>query len=421
MALRSASHRAAAALALAILLALPGAAGAQADQYKQHMEKGVKLYADHNWSAARVEFRAAYDARPGANPLVNIALCYKEMFRYPQAIAALQEALAKHGDVMVPADKKAAEDAIQEMQSLLGTLTLAVTPRDATILVDGDELPPGAVDKPLLLGPDAHRIVVRADGYKTEERNVNLASGRTEAVSIALVPDKGALPDTSVVPPSLPPKADPPSPPRGIYLLGLGSLLFPTTHANGWPETRTDYGAGYGVRVGFQVNQVAGFDATYEHSSIDTLTDADATAYYRIVANRLAVGLRLMSPGRIVRFVGGFGGGFVDDSIIFNFDMSSASKVIAACKSKAGGGMAPVSVGCPFTSGSGIDAFALVEAGLEIDIDRVLLDYSAQPELQTERGLNTNPVSVGKPSFSVFGNHPLVNAGPAIRFGYRFW
>ena len=65
---------------------VPREALAQTDPYKQHMENGVKLYNDRNYEAALSEFRAAYDAKPKASPLVNIALGHKALFNYPKAI-----------------------------------------------------------------------------------------------------------------------------------------------------------------------------------------------------------------------------------------------------------------------------------------------------------------------------------------------
>ena len=97
------------AIASVVAVAAPsgGTAWAQADSYKQHMDNGVKLYEDKNYAAAIAEFQAAYEARANPNPLLNIALCDKQMFHYPQAIAALVKALATHGDAMTADDKKA--------------------------------------------------------------------------------------------------------------------------------------------------------------------------------------------------------------------------------------------------------------------------------------------------------------------------
>ena len=92
------------------------------------MENGVKLFQDTNFAAALAEFQAAYDAKPSANPLLNVALCEKALFRYPRAIAALEKALALYGGAMDPGDKKASEDAVRAMRALLGTVTVTVTP-----------------------------------------------------------------------------------------------------------------------------------------------------------------------------------------------------------------------------------------------------------------------------------------------------
>src|SRR5262249_53750262 len=157
------------------------------------MENGVKLYADRNFPAAVVEFQAAYEARPSPNPLVNIALCAKEMFRYPQAIAALEAALSKHGDAMDPTDKKAAADAIKEMRALLGTVRVTLSPPGATLLVDGEEHPAGAAEIAIALGPGTHKIAARAEGYAFAEQSVSVASGREQTLALVLKAEQGRV------------------------------------------------------------------------------------------------------------------------------------------------------------------------------------------------------------------------------------
>jgi hypothetical protein len=466
--LRRAPKRAASlALALAMVLAVPGGAWAQGDPYKLHMDNGVKLFSDKNYPAAVAEFQAAYEARPGANPLVNIALCDKEMFRYPQAIAALQEAIEKHGSSMDQGDLKAAVDAIKEMRALLGTVTLTVTPRGAAVSVDGEDLPAGAADKPLLLGPGTHKIAARAPGYSPAEQRVMVASERAQTVSLALVEETGQVtieaPDPAtqitldgvpraagswtgmlpaglhlvtltgadgrpygeqiqvvagvhqVVKPTAP--QAPPSPHkedpqrRGFYVLGLGSMLVAVTHPPQFgPVNVPDYGAGYGLRAGFQVNRVAGFDLTYEHSSITSYTagtqpTSTAPNNYRLIADRLVVGLRIISTGSVLRFVGNFGGGFVNDQMAVNL------------YTKPGACTSVDSQGKCFLQGNhvGVDAFVLAEAGLEVDVDRVLLDFCTEGQLQSTGNLQ------GANNLSIFGSLPLLNAGAAVRIGYRFW
>lgn len=163
-----------------------------ADSYKQHMANGVKLFNDGNFGAAIAEFEAAYAERPRASPLVNLALCHKSLFQYPQAIAALQRAMGLHGDTMEAEDRAAAEHAIRDMQALLGYVTVDVTPPHAVLYIDDEPLPTESKDKPIPLGPGKHRLSARAEGYETAEESVTVTSGeRDKVVRFALVPNMG--------------------------------------------------------------------------------------------------------------------------------------------------------------------------------------------------------------------------------------
>lgn len=169
-------------------------AAAQAGTYRQHMDNGVKLYQDKNYQAAIVEFEAAYNAQPKANPLLNISLCHKERFDYPRAIASLETALARHRDSMSEADQKAASDAIAEMRGLLGYVTLDLAPPNATVSVDGAPLPAGAEKRPIALGPGPHRISATAPGFAAGSESVTVASGQKDIkVILRLVPNQGWL------------------------------------------------------------------------------------------------------------------------------------------------------------------------------------------------------------------------------------
>jgi hypothetical protein len=488
-----------AALALAVplrvapwiaVLAAPAAAWAQGDAYKQHMDNGVKLFHDQNYPAAITEFRAAYEARPNPNPLVNIALCEKAVFRYPQAIAALDEALEKHGAAMDPADKKAAEEAITEMRGLLGTVAVTVAPQHATVLVDGEELRPGAADKPIALGPGAHKIEARAEGFAPGEQSVTVTSGQAAQLTLTLVADKawvtvqaadpqmtiaidqravglgswaGMLPpgphlvqtygpsgqpqatpivaiagrpltirpgpggtlvvgggEAPVPPPPPPPKKEEPPVPRGFYLLALGSALIPLTHPDYFVSPKNAYGAAYGLRLGFQVNRIAGFDLSYEHSSISDTSTIDYYTSYRILSDRFAVGMRLISPGRLVRFVGSLAGGIVIDGM--EYDPSPAPKpgTRAICYPLVNGK-------CPLKDNPvGADAFGLAEVAAEFDLDHVLIDLGFEAQFESTGNLQTTPTKDSKTgvtpqAIGIFGAKPIANIGPALRVGYRFW
>jgi hypothetical protein len=215
-------------------------------------------------------------------------------------------------------------------------------------------------------------------------------------------------------------KVDVPNPNRrGLYVVALGSVLFAATHMPDFPAPASgppgslfyppringpDFGAAYGIRAGFQVNRVAGFEVTYEHSAIFTYTSALpmlSTPYYKIVANRLFVGMRFLSPGDTVRFVGSFAGGFTDDNVQVSLPFCAQSPQTSSC----------------YLNGqhNGVDAVVLAEASLELDFAHVLIDFGGELQAQTTGTLQ------GTGFRGLYGTLPLINGGPSMRFGYRFW
>ncbi len=474
---------------------------AQADAYKQHMENGVKLYQDKNYLAAELEFRAAYDARPNANPLVNVALCEKALFNYPKAIEALELALSRHRAVMDAADVKASEDAVREMRGLLAYLTVTVSPSHGVVVVDGDEQPAG---KKIALGPGIHQVEARAEGFASQKQEVKVTSGETKEIPFALEADKGEIavhapdPHTAIfvddrprgtgtfrgyvapgphsvrlvkdgAPPlevqvlvavgklyevsveagalvvsgdgALPtgPQKDlPPPPVRGFYGLVLGSMLFPMTHPPSFPDAKVDFGAGYGVRLGFMVNKAAGFEGTYEHSSLSTGTTLTGVgdSHYRVISDRMALGLRLVSPGKVFRVVGSLSAGVVIDGLQFYPSASASERLTFAQRCSGNSKLTSKSkiTNCPFepdltnskltaasptgVSARGVDAFGLVEIMAELDVDRVLIDIGMEFEFQSTGNIATDSTNLND---AFYRGTPIVNLGPAIRIGYRFW
>jgi hypothetical protein len=177
-----------AAVALgASAIAAPMPALAQVDPYKQHMDNGVKLFADKNYPAAIVEFETAYAAKPKAGPLINIALCHKAQFRYPKAIEMLELALTKHLDTMAEEDRTAAIDAINEMKALLGHVRVTVKPPGAKLTIDGEVQSAEAMKKPIPVAPGVHAVSASLQGHQTATQDVRVASGENKEVLLTLV------------------------------------------------------------------------------------------------------------------------------------------------------------------------------------------------------------------------------------------
>lgn len=162
--------------------------------YRRHMDNGIKLFEEENYRAAIVEFAAAYQAKPKASPLVNIALSQKALRDYPKAIEALERAIEQHADTLEPEHLRAAKREVAQLRQLLAYVTVRVEPADATVWIDGQRLPAGRVGKPLALGPGPHDLVAKLAGYAPAERQVTLTSGQhVEDLSLVLSPLGGQV------------------------------------------------------------------------------------------------------------------------------------------------------------------------------------------------------------------------------------
>lgn len=457
-----------------------GAALSPEDSYKLHMRNGVKLFQDRNYRAAIVEFSAAYDASPKASPLVNLALCHKAAFDYPQAIAALEKALAQHKDSMDAADQRAATDAVAEMRALLAYVTVRLTPREATLLLDGTALPPGTADAPVPLGPGTHSLSARAEGYAPAERSVTVVSGQKDVVvELALVPNQGyvsvfaADAETAIavdgravasgvwagllepgphvvqmykgsgavesrqilvvagkmleVRPgqggvavqvgspnaggrSAAPPPKPPAERSGLFAVATGSLLGPTRHPEGFPEAKNNTGAAAGARVGYQVNDNAGFDASFEYGNATLRSERDEDLEYSISSLRFGLDLRLTTSGETVRFLGSLGGGVARSDLSFSMSESALGRCE---RGESGDCNAAVLRTCTSESGcTSVDPYFAAEAGVELDLGGVLVGVVLTGSFQATKGFD--PVSV-------YDNQPLGFAGGGVRIGYGDW
>ena len=150
------------------------------------MDNGVRLYRTGDFATALVELEAAYRVKPGPSPLIDIALCHRELRDYPAAIVALERALAQHRAAMTPADRSAAEETLRDLRSLLAFVKLEVDPQDAVVSVDGRDLAPETRRSRIPLGPGTHRIAARANGRVPHEERLDVVSGEERSLSYVL-------------------------------------------------------------------------------------------------------------------------------------------------------------------------------------------------------------------------------------------
>ncbi len=195
-----------AGLVLIAILAVPGRAGAQADNTApdrqapeaagdaatRHFKLGVKLYQDGNFAGALAEFEATYRDKPGASSLQNIALCLKQLFRYSEAADTLEKLLKQHGAELSEDQKKSVQSAVDELSALVGSITISVVPADARVSVDGKPVDVAARAGAIRLNVGEHSVAAEAPGYQRVAKTIRVTGGQTRVpVDLSLAPITG--------------------------------------------------------------------------------------------------------------------------------------------------------------------------------------------------------------------------------------
>jgi len=101
-----------------------------------------------------------------------------------------------------------------------------------------------------MLTPGAHLVQMYGPGGQPYEAQILVVAGKPLNVRSGV--GGNGVPGIGILPVTPPKKDDPPALPvrRGLYILGLGSILFPLTHPPSFDSPQSNFGAGYGARVG---------------------------------------------------------------------------------------------------------------------------------------------------------------------------
>lgn len=150
----------------------------------RHFKAGLSQLNAGNPNAALAEFEAAHAILPSPVVQYNIGLAQKELFRYPEAIAAIERYLA---DPRVSGERRReAEALVAELRAQIVDVTLAELPDGARVVVDGrwvGDAPLGPI--PMVTG--RHLVEITADGFVPARREVSIAAGMEAEIPIPLI------------------------------------------------------------------------------------------------------------------------------------------------------------------------------------------------------------------------------------------
>lgn len=167
--------------------------------------RGMSLRAQHQDDAARAIFESLWTRTHEPRARARQALAEQSLGRHADAEAHLVEALAFAEDPWIAQNRTLLEPVLQQARAAQGIaiLTVRCETAPADVVIGGSEV--GSVGSTLRVPPGRVTFEVRAEGFASVSRSVDLAPGAVIRVDVAL--ERAAtnaqtpVPSTSATPP----------------------------------------------------------------------------------------------------------------------------------------------------------------------------------------------------------------------------
>lgn len=187
----------------------------------ERFRRGIEFYESSDYGLALIEFERAYQLVPDYRVLYNVGQVSIQLSRFARARTALARYLKDGAGDLEPARREAVEKDLRMLEARTAFLGVSSNVEGAELLVD--DVPWGILPlaQPLLLDAGEHTVVVRKQGYQEKSLRITLAGADRQELSLELVENLVARPETRVAtPPTIkeaPPEALAPVPDSQPY------------------------------------------------------------------------------------------------------------------------------------------------------------------------------------------------------------
>jgi tetratricopeptide (TPR) repeat protein len=157
---------------------------AESSEYTHTIEQAVEQFRAREFDRARELFQAAHKLQPSARTLRGVGLTDFESGRYAIAIAELTASLKETRKPLDAQQRIEIQAVIAHASGFVGTLEVSVTPKEATLSVDGVPVS----GESLQLDAGDHALRASAPGYVDAEQQVRVLPADLTRAVLALAP-----------------------------------------------------------------------------------------------------------------------------------------------------------------------------------------------------------------------------------------
>jgi tetratricopeptide (TPR) repeat protein len=159
--------------------------GGDLEAAQVHHDRGLDHYRQARYAEALAEFEAAHEIAPTPANLFNLARCFEQLRRFPEAIDTLDRYL-----LTLALDEERRERAQllrDRLAATPGRADVRSDPSGAVIRVDGQ--PEGITPGNLELPPGRHQLELRLEGHLAAQRELEIEPGSQQEFAIELTPE----------------------------------------------------------------------------------------------------------------------------------------------------------------------------------------------------------------------------------------
>ena len=155
---------------------------------KERYARGLRLFADKDFEAARIEFAKAYELAPSYKILYNIGVCDANRNDYVSAISSLERYLSQGGNEVPPDRKTEVENLLKDIRPRVGHLDIRTNVTGAAVTVDDVAVGTSPLPKSVDVNPGLRKVTSTKSGYIPSTQAVTVAGSETQVVQLTMQP-----------------------------------------------------------------------------------------------------------------------------------------------------------------------------------------------------------------------------------------
>ncbi len=165
---------------------------------RAHHRRGLELYDEGDYRLALVEFERAHSLSHNDKILFNIGQVHYQLMSYAKARLALERYLALGGSQLAEKRRREVERDLATLRTRTATLSVRVNVASADVTINEASMGKAPLDA-VVVDAGTLRVHVTSPGYAPHVREVTLAGGDVQSVTIDLVETRPELPRPDIL------------------------------------------------------------------------------------------------------------------------------------------------------------------------------------------------------------------------------